>query len=245
MNFENQTTSLALVYLILLCQIQAKHVFPGFTVFSSVDDMEVAAAQPRPVVIPSMIEPRVLPLVADSSELGDTEVSASSEVMQKTLRHPSAFSYNDQVQEATIQEINPSETSLVTDYFKYLKNVEEANSQEGGGKVDSSEAISDEKESGEDDLIHSKIKNDSEEEDNLKTVESRNDNSHEAYEVNEKKEHGKGGSHGGHEHDSNGGDSDSGKEGDSKPEASDKHSGDGGEFSYKKRFHEVNLVSDF
>lgn len=231
MNFEKQSTSLILAYLILLFhfeKIQAKHVFPGFTVSSSVDDMEVAAAQPRPVVINSVMDPQVLPLVADSSELGDIEVSASSEVVQKILRHPRAFSYNekDQVQEATIQEINPDQETSALDYFKYLKKVEAANSQEGGGKLDSSEALSEEKESDEDYLIHKKIKNDSgADQDNLKTDESRDDNSHEAYEVQEKKEKGgsDGDSHQGDNHGRHGG-----KEGDSKQEAS----GDGGEVEY-------------
>lgn len=212
MIFYKPLTSLLLVYLISVITVQAKNVFPGFAVSSSIDDMEVAAAEPRPIIVESVHDAQVLPLVANKSVLDENPASASSEVVAKTLQHPFAFSFNDKDQEleATVHEIIPDQSPSAVDYYKHVKKIEDDNNDEGGAKVNENE--SQENEAEEDGVANSKIKIDSvEDHGSLTSAENREDGDHESYEVHESKVHGKeGGNHGhggggGHGHEAGGG----------------------------------------
>lgn len=206
MIFNKQATSLILVYLIAVITVQAKNIFPGFAESSSVDDMEVAAAEPRPIIVESVHDAQVLPLVANTSVMDDNPASASNEVVAKTLQHPFAFSFNDKDQEleATVHEIISDQNPAAVDYYKHVKKIEDDNNDEGGAKVNGNE--SQENESEEDGVTNSKIKIDSEEDHgSITSAESTEDGDHESYNVHESKGHGKGGHGSGGEHGHGGG----------------------------------------
>ncbi|XP_056637723.1 knob-associated histidine-rich protein-like [Diorhabda sublineata] len=129
-------------------------LFPGFVFRSSLDDLEVAAAEPRPVIIENT--PEVLPLIADQNAFSDSPVSLASEKVEKILQRPIAFSYqnNDQspvasnipeeeVKKADVKEIDQKPAAV--DYYKQIQTIESPKSDglEGNGQ----DSQSDEEES--------------------------------------------------------------------------------------------------
>lgn len=146
-----------LIFSILIGKINAKNVFTG-SFSPSVQDMEFAAAEPRPVIA-EYESPKLLPLVTNVSELQQKLVSANSEKHEITLQVPRGFSFNeeDQLHEASVQEIS---------------------NQDKPEKVADRDSFTDYDESEED--LHSDIRQRSDEDANLKD-ESRHYNDYEEY----------------------------------------------------------------
>ncbi|KAG5892035.1 hypothetical protein JTB14_029665 [Gonioctena quinquepunctata] len=127
--FENsRKTSFKLVTITILVFLEgseSRFVFPGFSVKSSLEDLDVAAAEPRPVFVEVVKHPEVLQLTAEEGALGETTVSDASEKVEKILQRPVAFSYKKSVPARKRHVTELDQESDAVDYYKHLKKIEQ------------------------------------------------------------------------------------------------------------------------
>lgn len=178
-----------ILFCILCSSIELKYAVAGLFVSSSDQDMEFAAAEPRPVRVDFEESPQVLPLVANVSGLQQGSVSDSngnddnreSDDQTSQIRFGTSHDVGDQIHDATIQEILPGQRKRPGNYYKYMDH-EEKNYHHDDVKIGDYDAFSEDEPR--QDIVRSGTRNLRDEDESSKEESRR----HEEYDVNESKE---------------------------------------------------------
>lgn len=160
MFFYSRKSSVMLVSIILpLIHVvqgrSVKSIFDGVQ-RNSLEDLEVSAAEPRPIFMDVVKHPEASPLVNDDIHFSDSPYSASEKI-EKILRRPYSFSYlnKDQATSPTKHrtQINThfgeDQKPSAINYYKYVEDVEKEEKEKANSKDLEEDEIDEQQEDGE------------------------------------------------------------------------------------------------